>query len=626
MSISLTTIPPPPPRHVTAPLTKQPSSDPIVDTTGSSSPDVTPNRRPPVRPVRRNNVPAAQALEFVPVLPIADPRTPPAQKNKVFVPHPSDYEDDDQPVDLEEVRRRARQRKEAEDKAKTMQKTAHEKKMAALRAKSNILVVDDDDDGLEIEESPKKPSLKRKRGDTSDEEVAIKSKPTTISKGRAIQAQFGVVRSKPIAVRGRKGTAHAGPSHKELNQILLRRTAEQKLVTIRTKEDDYEARGGRLKRRQLVVSNDPSFVELIEALERAPLPGENGAEQDSDQDDADYNPETESPCKGKAFLVGPSLVEDEIKVKIEEEECLPFATFTEDGLGSPSPVQAQLFDDENPFPLHLRPTRPRRLHGTDSEDDNPFPLHLRPKQPRRLHGTDSEGDNANPFPLHLRPKRPRRIMSSDGEGENVTTQSKCPSPTGKARDTIKPLGESQFHRNLGTCSAATSSTESLNSVQPPQPDSREVFFSSTPAVPPPPLARSVSGRLEMHSDSGGDMVRHHSANTSFNLPTFEPLACLPTLPSPGLPSPSILMTPIAPLSTPTQASPSKVSPGGSLLPAKDNYQLTARGVHYFNLESGHQEFLDRPPTPPPKGDAIRFGGINSQLFFSVSPLRTPSIV
>ena len=627
MSISLTTIPPPPPRHVIPLPTKQPSSDPIVDTTGSSSPDVAPNRRLPFRPVKRNGAPAAQAPDFVLAPPTAERRTPPAQKNKAFVPHLSDYEDNDQPADLEEVRRRARQQKEAEDKARAMQQAAHEKKMAALRAKSNIPVVDDDDE-LEIEESPKKPSFKRKRDDTSDEEAAVKSKPTTISKGRTIQAQFGAVKSKPIVVGGRRGLAHAGPSHKELNQILLKRTAEQKLVAIKTKEDDYEARGGRLKRRQRVVLDDPSCTELMEALERARLPGENDAEQDSDPDDGDYHPGTMSPCKGKAFVLGPSLIEDEIKIKIEEEEeGLPLATFTEDAFGSPSPspFQAQLLDDENPFPPHLRPTQPRRLHGTDSEDDNPFPIHLRPKQPRRLHGTDSEDNDTNPFPPHLRPKRPRRVMSSDGEEEHVATQSKRPSPTGKTRDSIRPLGESQFHRNLGACSAATSSTESLNSVQPPQPDPRERLFSSTPAVPPPPLARSISGCLEMHSDSGGDMVRHHSANTSFNLPTFAPLACLPTLPSPGLPSPSILMTPVAPLSTPTQASPSKVSPGGPLLPAKDNYQLTARGVHYFNLESGHEEFLDRPLTPPPKGDAIRFGGINSQLFFSVRPLRFPSM-
>jgi hypothetical protein len=61
-----------------------------------------------------------------------------------------------------------------------------------------------------------------------------------------------------------------------------------------------------------------------------------------------------------------------------------------------------------------------------------------------------------------------------------------PSPTGKARDSIKPLGESQPHHNLGTCSAATSSTESLNSVQLPEPNPRERLFSSIPAVPPPP--------------------------------------------------------------------------------------------------------------------------------------------
>jgi hypothetical protein len=125
--------------------------------------------------------------------------------------------------------------------------------------------------------------------------------------------------------------------------------------------------------------------------------------------------------QGKIFVAGSSFVEDEIKVKIEEEEegLLPFATFTEGGLGSPLPVKTQLLEDENPFPLHLRPTQPRRLHGTDSEDDNPFPLHLRPKQPRRLHGTDSENEDTNPFPPHLRPKHPRRVMSSDEEGENA---------------------------------------------------------------------------------------------------------------------------------------------------------------------------------------------------------------
>jgi hypothetical protein len=103
---------------------------------------------------------------------------------------------------------------EAKNKVKAMQQAAHEKKMAALRAKSNIPVVDDDDE-LEIEESPKKLSLKRKRDDTSDEEAAVKPKPTAISKGRAIQAQFGAVKAKPIAVGGRKDVAHPGPSHKE---------------------------------------------------------------------------------------------------------------------------------------------------------------------------------------------------------------------------------------------------------------------------------------------------------------------------------------------------------------------------------------------------------------------------
>ena len=559
----------------------------------------------------------------MPAPPTTEARTPPAQKNKAFVSHPSDYEDDE-PADLDEIRRHARQQKEAEAKAKAMQQAAREKKMAALHAKSNIPVVDDDDE-LEVEESPKKASLKRKRGDASDQEGAVKPKPTATSKGRAIQAQFGAVKSKPNVAGGRKDVAHAGPSHKELNQMLLKRTNEQKLAVIKAKEEDYEARGGRLKRRRRIVPNDPGFAELIEALERAPLPGENYAKQDSDRDDGDYSPELESPCKSKVFVAGPNFVDDEIKIKVEEEEeSLPLATF-EGGFDSPLPVKAPLLEDENPFPLHLRPTQPRRLHGTDSEDDNPFPLHLRPKQPRRLHGTDSENEDANPFPPHLRPKHARRVMSSDEEGDQETTRSKRSSHSGKARGSIKPLGESQSHHNLGTCSAATSSTESLNSVQLPQADPRERLFSSTSAVPPPPLARSVSGRLEMYSDSGGDMVRHHSANASFNLPTFEPLACLPTLPSPGLPSPTIHMTPVALLSTPTEASTSKVSPGGSLLPAKDNYQLTARGVHYFNLESGHEEFLDRPLTPPPKGDAIRFGGINSQLFFSVSLLRIPSI-
>jgi hypothetical protein len=75
--------------------------------------------------------------------------------------------------------------------------------------------------------------------------------------------------------------------------MLLKRTTEQKLAMIKSKEEDYEARGGRLKRRQRIVTNGPSYAELIEALERAPLPGENHAEQDSDQDDGDYN-----PCKG----------------------------------------------------------------------------------------------------------------------------------------------------------------------------------------------------------------------------------------------------------------------------------------------------------------------------------------
>jgi len=401
--------------------------------------------------------------------------------------------------------------------------------------------------------------------------------------------------------------------------MLLNRATEQKLAVIKAKEADYEARGGRLKRRQKIVADSLSYAKLIEVLERAPLPGENHAGQDPDQDDGDYHPGTESPCKGRAFMADSNFVEDEIKVKIEEEEeGLPLATFTEGGLGSP------LLEYENPFPLHLRPTQPRRLHGTDSEDDNPFPLHLRPKQPRRLHGTDSENEDANPFPPHLRPKHARRVVSSD-EGGNSPAQSKVSVPTSKDRDSIKPLGESQSYSNLGTCSAATSSTESLNSVQLPEPDPRERLFSSIPAVPHPPLARTASGSLKMYSDSGGSMVRHYSSNASFNLPTFEPLACLPTLPSPCLSSPSIHMTPAAPLSTPTQALTSKVSPGGSLLPAKDNYQLTAKGVYYFNLESGHQEFLDRPRTPPPKGDAVQFGGITSQLFFSVSVLRVPSM-
>ena len=614
----LTTIPPPP-RHITPPPKRQSSSDPIVDTSGPSSPDVS-SQRFLARPA-----PAAQAPEFVPAPPTAEPRTPPAQKNKVFVPHPSDYEDDDEPSNLEEIRRHTKQQKEAENKAKAMRQAAYEKKMAALRAKSNIPVVDDDDE-LEIEESPKKPSLKRKRDDTSDEEAAVKPKPTAMSKGRAIQAQFGAVKTKPIVVGRRRDTAHAGLSHKELNQMLLKRATEQKVAVIKAKEADYEARGGRLKRRQKIVADSLSYAELIEALERAPLPDENHAGQDPDQDDGDYHPGTESPCKGRAFMAESGFVEDEIKVKIEEEEeGLPLATFLEGGLGSPLPVNNQLLEYENPFPLHLRPTQPRRLHGTDSEDDNPFPLHLRPKQPRRLHGTDSENEDANPFPPHLRPKHPRRVMSSDEEGGNSPTQRKSSVPTGKARDSIKPLGESQSHSNFGACSTATNSTESLNSVHLPEPDPRERLFSSIPAVLPPPLARTISGSFEMYSDSGGDMVRHHSANASFNLPTFEPLACLPTLPSPGLSSPSINMTPAIPLSTPTQASTSKVSPGGSLLPAKDNYQLTAKGVYYFNLESGHQEFLDRPRTPPPKGDAVQFGGITSQLFFSVSPPRMSSM-
>ncbi len=570
----------------------------------------------------------AQAPESVPTQPTAEPRTPPAQKNKAFVPHPSDYEDDDDPADLEVVRRRAKQQKEAENKAKAMQQAAHEKKMAALRAKTNIPVVDDDDE-LEIEESPKKPSLKRKRDDTSDEEAAIKHKPMAISKGRAIQAQFGAAKIKSIVVGGRRDMAHPGPSNKEFNQMLLKRATEQKLAVIKAKEADYEARGGRLKRRRQVVADGMTFAELIEAIERAPLPGENHAGQDPDQDDGDYHPGTESPCKGRAFVTDPDLIEDEIKIKIEEEEeGLPLFPFTEGGLGSPLPVNAQLLEDENPFPLHLRPTQPRRLHGTDSEDDNPFPLHLRPKQPRRLHGTDSESEDANPFPPHLRPKHPRRVMSSDEEGGSAPTPSKSSVPTSKARDSTRLLEESQSHSNLGTCSAATSSTESLNSMHLPEPDCRERLFSSIPAVPPPPPARTVSGSREMYSDSGGDLVRHHSANVCINLPTFEPLACLPTLPtlpSPGLSSPSIQMTPAAPLSTPTQASTSKVSPGGSLLPAKDSYPLTAKGVYYFNLESGHQEFLNRPRTPPPKGDPVTFGGITSQLFFSVGPLRIPSM-
>ena len=560
----------------------------------------------------------AQAPEFVLVPPTTELRTPPAQKNKAFVPHPSDYEDDDEPVDLEVVRRRTKQQKEAENKAKAMQQAAHEKKMAALRAKTNIPVVDDDDE-LEIEESPKKPNLKRKRDDTSDEEVGIKPKPTAISKGRAIQAQFGAVKTKSIAIGRRRDKVHAGPSHEEFNQMLLKRATEQKLAVIKAKEADYEARGGRLKRRQQLIHGGLSFEELIEAIERAPPPVETHAGQNPDQDDGDYHPGAESPCKGRAVATDSGSSEDEIKVKIEEEEeeGLLLSAFTEGGLGSP--LNSQLFEDDNPFPLHLRPTQPRRLHGTDSEDDNPFPLHLRPKQPRRLHGTDSENEDANPFPHHLRPKHPRRVMSSEEDG-NAPIQSKSTFPSGETRDSVRLLGESQSYSNLGTCSAATSSTESLNSVHLPKPDPRERLFSSISAVLPPPLARTVGGSLEMHSESSGELARHHSANLSFNLPTFEPLPCLPTLPSPCLSSPSTQMAPAAPLSTPTQASTSKISPGGSLLPANDCYTLTAKGVYYFNLESGHQEFLDRPRTPPPKGDAVVFGGITSQLFFTVGPL------
>lgn len=618
-TLSLTTVPP---RHVTPPPKKQSSPDPIVDTSGPSSPDVASNQRPSAGSVKLNDTPAAQPFEFVFVPRTTEPRTPPAQKNKAFVPHPSYYEDEDEPADLEEVRRAARQQNEAKNKVKAMQQAAHEKKIAALRAKSNISL--DDDDELEIEEDPKKLNLKRKRDDTSDEEAAVKPKPTAISKGRAIQAQFGAVKAKPIG--GRKDVAHAGPSHKEVNQMLLKRTTEQKLAIIKSKEDGYEARGGRLKRRQRTAAKTYGYAELIEALERAPLPGENHAEQNLVPDDGDYNPAAGSPFEGKVFVPGSSLVADEIKVKIEEEEVsLPFATFTEGGLGSPLPVKTQLLEDENPFPPHLHPTQPRRHYGTDSEDDNPFPLHLRPKQPGRVYAADPESEDGNPFPPHLRPKHPRRVMSSDEEGEDPPTQSKRPSPTGEARGSIKPLGESQSHRNLGTCSAATSSTESLDSVKIPLPEARERFFSSIPAVSPPPLATSIGNSPEMHSTSGADMVGHHSASASFDLPTFEPLACLPTLSSPGLPSPSLLMTPAAHLSTPTQASTSKISPGGSLLPAEDNYQLTATGVYYFNLEPGHQDVLDRPLTPPPKGDAIRFGGVNSQLFFSVSPLQIYSM-
>ena len=605
---------------MTPPPEKQPSSDPIVDTSGSSSPDVSSNQRLPARPLKRNDAPVAEAPLFVLAQPTAELRTPPAQKNKAFVPYPFDYEDDDEPADLGVVRRRARQQKEAEDKAKAMQQAAHEKKMAALRANTNIPVVDDDDE-LEIEESPKKPSLKRKRDETSDEESAIKPKPIAISKGRAIQAQFGAAKNKPSVVGRRRDMAHSGPSHNEFNQMLLKRADEQKLAVVKAKEADYEARGGRIKRRQRIVADGLSYAELIEAIERAPLPGENHADQDPDQDDGDYHPGTESPCKGRAFVTDSGLIEDEIEIKVEdEEEGLPLFPFTEGGLGSP------LLEDENPFPLHLRPTQPRRLHGTDSEDDNPFPLHLRPKQPRRLHGTDSENEDANPFPPHLRPKHPRRILSSDEEGGNAPTQSKRFVPTGKARDSIRLLEESQSHSNLGTCSAATSSTESLNSVHLPEPDPRERLFSSIPAVPLPPIARAIGGSLEMYSDAGGDLIRHHGESLSFSLPTFEPLPC-PTLPSPGpgLSSPSIQMTPAAPLSTPTQASTPKISPGGSLLPAKDCYTLTAKGVYYFNLESGHQEFLNRPRTPPPKGDPVTFGGITSQLFFSVGPLRILSM-
>ena len=621
---------------------QQPSSDPIVDTSGPSSPEVSSNQHLSARPFK-HNVPAAQAPEFVLAPRTAVLRTPPAQKNKAFVPHPSDDEDNDEPVDLEVVRRRTKQQKEAENKAKAMQQAAHEKKMAALRANANIPVVDDDDE-LEIEESPKKPSLKRKRDDTSDEEAEIKPKHTAISKGRAIQAQFGAVKTKSNAIGRRRNMAHAGPSHKEFNQMLFTRATEQKLAVIKAKEADYEARGGRLKRRQQNVAGGMSFAELIEAIERAPPPGETHARQDLDRDDGDYHPGTQSPCKGRA-VVTDSGSEDEIKVKIEEEEeeGLLLSAFTEGGLGSP--LNSQLSEDENPFPLHLRPTQPRRLHGTDSEDDNPFPLHLRPKQPRRLHGTDSENEDANPFPPHLRPKHPRRVMSSDEEEGNTSIHTKGSIPSSKTRDSIRLLGQSQSHSDLGTCSAATSSTESLNSTQLPEPDPRERLFSSISAVPPPPLARTVGGSLEMYSESSGEFVRHHSANLSFNLPTFEPLPCLPTLPShpslpslpsfpslpslPTLPSPSLSSPSYqkapAPLSTPTQASSSKVSPGGSLLPANDCYTLTAKGVYYFNLESGHKEFLDRPRSPPPKGDAVVFGGITSQLFFSVGPLRMLSV-
>ena len=349
---------------------------------------------------------------------------------------------------------------------------------------------------------------------------------------------------------------HPGPSHNGFNQMLREYANKQRLAVVEPKEADCEARGGRLKRRRRTVADGTSSAKPIGASARTPIPGENHAGQDPNQDDEDYHPGTESPCQGRAFVTDFGLIEDGIEIRIEEEEeGLPLFPVTAGGLGSRLSVNAQPLEDEHPSLLHYRPTQPRRLHGTDSEDDNPFPLHLRPKQPRRLLGRDYETEDAKAFPPYLRPKHSRCVMSSDEGGGNALTQSKSSVPTGNARDSTNLLEESQSHSTLGTCSAATSSTESLNSMHLPEPDPRERLFSSIPAVPLPPCARTIGDSLEMYSNCSGDLIRHLRANVLFNLPTFEPLTnlpTLPTLPSPSLSSPSSQMTPAAPHSTPTQ--------------------------------------------------------------------------
>ena len=76
----------------------------------------------------------AQAPKSVPAQLTAEPRTPPAQKNKVFVPHPSDYKGGDEPADLDNmVRRPPTRQNETENKA--MQSADCEKRSLLSRLK-----------------------------------------------------------------------------------------------------------------------------------------------------------------------------------------------------------------------------------------------------------------------------------------------------------------------------------------------------------------------------------------------------------------------------------------------------------------------------------------------------------